>query len=144
MPRSPIRDWRRYQNSRQNAKGRRLWTPAFRIHTGTLGICDLPLPRQSRRWFWQVNKGLHLEATIVQDLQLLTCDEVAEILRVSSETVRQLAASGELPGRKIGRAWRFPRIAIESFLLDTTAHAHCDRTGAEGAGNDYVRTSGEV
>jgi excisionase family DNA binding protein len=50
----------------------------------------------------------------MNDLQLLTCEEVARLLRISQETVRNLAASGELPGRKIGRAWRFPRAAVEN------------------------------
>lgn len=103
----------------------------FSQSTGTSGTCDLSLPRQRKRRLWQAKQGLHPEVTIVQDLQLLTCDEVAQVLRVSSETVRHLAAAGELPGRKIGRAWRFPRIAIESFLLDTTAEAQGRVTGAE-------------
>jgi excisionase family DNA binding protein len=51
----------------------------------------------------------------MSELQLLTTDEVARLLRVSTETVRQLAASGELPGRKIGRAWRFPHAAIVNY-----------------------------
>ncbi len=53
----------------------------------------------------------------MQDLQLLTCDEVARLLRVSAETVRQLATAGDLPGRKVGRAWRFPQKAIEKYIL---------------------------
>jgi excisionase family DNA binding protein len=55
------------------------------------------------------------------DLQLLTCEEVARLLRISQETVRNLAASGELPGRKIGRAWRFPRAAVENQLRGAAA-----------------------
>jgi len=38
---------------------------------------------------------------------LLTCDEVARILHVSRRTVAKLAAEGELPRVKIGRAARF-------------------------------------
>ena len=50
------------------------------------------------------------------ELQLLTCEEVAQLLRVSQETVRHLATNGELPGRKVGRAWRFPRVAVEEYF----------------------------
>lgn len=52
----------------------------------------------------------------MSELQLLTTDEVARLLRISTETVRQLAASRKLPGRKIGRAWRFPHAAIVSYV----------------------------
>lgn len=55
----------------------------------------------------------------MRDLELLTCSELARMLRLSNATVRQLAAAGELPGRKIGRVWRFPHTAIESFVLST-------------------------
>ena len=55
------------------------------------------------------------------DLQLLTCEEVAQLLRVSQETVRHLATNGELPGRKVGRAWRFPRAAVEEYFRRPTA-----------------------
>jgi excisionase family DNA binding protein len=70
-------------------------------------------------WLSRVNWALHPEVTIVQDLELLTCREVAILLRISSETVRHLVAAGKLPGRKIGRSWRFPRQAIETFIFTT-------------------------
>ena len=47
---------------------------------------------------------------------VLTGDEVARLLRVSRDTVYRLAARGELPGRKIGRIWRFQRRSIEEYL----------------------------
>jgi excisionase family DNA binding protein len=47
---------------------------------------------------------------------VLTGDEVAAILRVSRDTVYRLSARGELPGRKVGRIWRFPKSAIEEYL----------------------------
>ena len=54
-------------------------------------------------------------------LQVLTGGEVAKLLRVSRDTVYRLAASGALPGRKIGRIWRFSRDAIEQYLQDRPA-----------------------
>lgn len=54
-------------------------------------------------------------------LQVLTGGEVAKLLRVSRDTVYRLAASGELPGRKIGRIWRFSRDAIEQYLQNRQA-----------------------
>ncbi len=47
---------------------------------------------------------------------ILTADEVAQLMRVSRDTVYRLVARGELPGRKVGRAWRFSRAAIQQHL----------------------------
>jgi excisionase family DNA binding protein len=40
---------------------------------------------------------------------ILTAGEVAAYLRLTVTTVCKLAASGELPGFKIGKSWRFDR-----------------------------------
>ncbi|TSA48605.1 MAG: DNA-binding protein [Deltaproteobacteria bacterium] len=40
---------------------------------------------------------------------ILTTREVAGYLRLTETTVCNLAASGELPGFKIGKSWRFDR-----------------------------------
>ena len=51
---------------------------------------------------------------------VLTVGEVAAFMRVSRETVYRMAGRGELPGRKIGRIWRFPRAAIDEYLSERT------------------------
>ncbi len=51
-------------------------------------------------------------------LEILTAKEVAKLMRVSRDTVYAIAARGELPGRKVGRIWRFPRDAIEAFIRE--------------------------
>src|SRR2546429_9355649 len=43
---------------------------------------------------------------------VLTVEQLAELLQVDDKTVRALAAKGELPGRKLGRHWRFFRHAL--------------------------------
>ena len=50
------------------------------------------------------------------DSTVLTIDEVAPLLRVSSDTIYRLATREELGGRKIGHDWRIPRSAIEPYL----------------------------
>lgn len=55
------------------------------------------------------------------DVEMMTVDQVARITRVSPETIYRLARRGELPGRKIGRIWRFPREAILEYLNHGTA-----------------------
>ena len=48
--------------------------------------------------------------------EVLTGEQLAELLQVDVKTVRELAARGEIPGRKIGREWRFSRRAVLDWL----------------------------
>jgi excisionase family DNA binding protein len=48
--------------------------------------------------------------------EVLTIDEVAELLQAEPDAVRELAESGRLPGRKIGDDWRFLRRAVLGWL----------------------------
>ena len=49
---------------------------------------------------------------------LLTRDEVAGILRLSSRTVAEYVRRGELRGRLVGRRWRFRHEDVDAFLED--------------------------
>jgi excisionase family DNA binding protein len=55
-------------------------------------------------------------ATQVGEPDVLTLEQLAELLQVDEKTVRALAAKGELPGRKLGREWRFSREAVLDWL----------------------------
>ena len=46
----------------------------------------------------------------------MTVEELADILRLQPETVRQMARDGRLPARKIGRVWRFSSLDVEKWL----------------------------
>lgn len=48
--------------------------------------------------------------------EILTAAEASELLRVSVKTVLRLARAGELPGRKVGREWRFARREVMAWL----------------------------
>src|SRR5919197_6575718 len=48
--------------------------------------------------------------------EVLDVDEVAELLQVEADAVRDLAEAGRLPGRKIGDEWRFLRRAVLAWL----------------------------
>ena len=52
--------------------------------------------------------------------EVLTADEAAELLRVSTKTVLALARQGALPGEKVGRAWRFVRADLLGYLRGQT------------------------
>jgi excisionase family DNA binding protein len=58
---------------------------------------------------------------------VLTLEEVAELLAVEAAAVERLVVSGELPGRRIGEAWRFARAAVLAWL----AHAPLDPAPAQ-------------
>jgi excisionase family DNA binding protein len=47
---------------------------------------------------------------------VLTTAQLAELLQTDEKTVRTLAGKGNLPGRKIGRDWRFSRAAVLDWL----------------------------
>ncbi|MCK4998944.1 MAG: PTS sugar transporter subunit IIA, partial [Anaerohalosphaera sp.] len=47
---------------------------------------------------------------------ILTVQEVADLLRVSERTVYDWATSGQIPCGKLGTAWRFKRSEIEAWI----------------------------
>lgn len=50
---------------------------------------------------------------------VLTIRDVAAIMNVPTSTVYVLARNGMLPGRKIGKHWRFLRERVYEFLNAT-------------------------
>lgn len=47
---------------------------------------------------------------------LLTTENLSELLRVDVQTVRRIIASGKLPGLKNGWRWYVPKSELEKFL----------------------------
>jgi excisionase family DNA binding protein len=48
--------------------------------------------------------------------EVMSLGELAHWLEVDEDTVRSLAESGELPGRRLGDEWRFARAAVLDWL----------------------------
>jgi excisionase family DNA binding protein len=48
--------------------------------------------------------------------EVLTLAQAAELLQLEPDAVAELAAAGELPGRRIGDEWRFSRTAVLAWL----------------------------
>jgi excisionase family DNA binding protein len=69
-------------------------------------------------------------ATRAAEPDVLTVEQLAELLQVDEKTVRTLAASGDVPGRKLGRHWRFSRQAVLDWLANPER-----RTGSTGFGS---------
>ena len=63
---------------------------------------------------------------MAEEREVLTADEAAELLRVSTKTILALAREGTLPGEKVGRAWRF----LRSDLLAHVRGQHGRESGA--------------
>jgi excisionase family DNA binding protein len=53
---------------------------------------------------------------------LITADQAAELLKLHPKTVKRLAQTGELPGMKIGRVWRFRESSLDAWM---TARLEC-------------------
>jgi excisionase family DNA binding protein len=48
--------------------------------------------------------------------EVMTAEQAAEFLQLDEPTVIELAESGKLPGRKLGKVWRFSREALVAAL----------------------------
>ena len=48
--------------------------------------------------------------------RILTVEQAAEKLQLAPKTVRKLLREGQMPGRKVGRAWRLPETEIERWV----------------------------
>jgi excisionase family DNA binding protein len=58
----------------------------------------------------------HHSFTPIEELEVMTLDEAADLLRIDAEDLAKLAESGEIPGRKLGNEWRFTRTRLLDWL----------------------------
>lgn len=76
---------------------------------------------------------------MAEEHEVLTTDEAAALLRVSTKTVLALARGGTLPGEKVGRAWRFLRSDVLALVRGGSATKLMSEAGdivAPGGGRD--------
>ncbi|MDP8927935.1 MAG: helix-turn-helix domain-containing protein [Actinomycetota bacterium] len=66
---------------------------------------------------------------------VLTAEEAAEYLAVSVKTIRQLARAGRLPGRHVGKEWRFSRKALLDWLAESSSEDDRRRYAKGSTGN---------
>lgn len=52
----------------------------------------------------------------MSEKEVLTSQEAAEFLRVNIQTVLKLVKSGKIPGRKVGRNYKFLKKDLEKYL----------------------------
>ncbi|MBM3472582.1 MAG: helix-turn-helix domain-containing protein [Armatimonadetes bacterium] len=48
--------------------------------------------------------------------EIMTAQEAAQYLRLGIDTLKRWARAGEVPGRRIGRQWRFSKAALDDWL----------------------------
>ncbi|OPX90274.1 MAG: Helix-turn-helix domain protein [Pelotomaculum sp. PtaB.Bin104] len=48
--------------------------------------------------------------------EILTLQEAADFLRVGRNAMSKMVNNGEIPGKKVGREWRFSRQALLKWL----------------------------
>jgi len=51
-----------------------------------------------------------------EEKSVMTLAEVAEYLRISESTVYKLAREGVIPAQKLGKQWRFHKLAVTDWL----------------------------
>ena len=68
----------------------------------------------------------------VAKIKVLTVTEVAQQLRVQTQTVRQMIDRGELKGVKIGKLWRIHASSVET-LLGGINHEPCSSEEGDAA-----------
>jgi excisionase family DNA binding protein len=75
--------------------------------------------------------------------EVLNVDQAAEFLGFSAYTVREKARTGEIPGRKVGREWRFSREQLLEWLRAGEApkrHGFTIEVIEDPEGGGYVAT----
>ena len=61
---------------------------------------------------------------------ILTIGELATYLKIPKSTLYKLVREGNIPCQKIGRHWRFRKVAIDHWLQET-------RASDQGSGADH-------
>lgn len=61
-------------------------------------------------------------------MRLLTVQEVADVMRVSTMTVYRMVHAGEIPAIRFGRSFRIPESAV-SQLIDQAGSWRVDHAG---------------
>ena len=50
--------------------------------------------------------------------EILTVEDVMELLYVGKNTVYSLLQSGQLKGFRLGKSWRIPRESLTKFIME--------------------------
>ena len=59
------------------------------------------------------------------DSEIITVDELMEMLYIGKNTAYQLLNSGELRAFKIGKVWKIPKDSVSEYIINKT-NSHTD------------------
>lgn len=68
------------------------------------------------RWHGAAETGVHMSNDRLGEVHFLTVAEVASIMRVSKMTVYRMVHNGDLPAVRVGRSFRVPEDAVNTYL----------------------------
>jgi len=77
-------------------------------------------------------------------MKTLDIDECAEFLKVDKSTALKLAASGALPGARIGRAWVFLLDDLTEYLRAEARRQMRERLAKAGVEEELQQTAARV
>ena len=63
-----------------------------------------------------INSGDMAESRTGHD-EILTVGQVSKLLKLHQRTIYKLVRNGTIPGRRVGKKWRFLRSEIMNFLV---------------------------
>jgi len=78
-----------------------------------------------------MTKQRKLESPPVGEI-LLTLAEAAEVLRLSTRTVREYVRRREIRGKIIGKRWRFRRADLDAFFENAPSEWDFGGKGSDG------------
>lgn len=97
-----------------------------------------------------LTRGSSAQSDMADEPEILNAQEAAEFLRVPLLTVQRQAKAGRLPGRRIGKQWRFSRTVLLEWIAAGPDHhdielfnRRTDREeegGEDGAGDEEAET----
>jgi excisionase family DNA binding protein len=71
--------------------------------------------------------------------EVLTMEEICDLLQVHKSTVYKLVRRGSIPGFRVGSDWRFRRDVIERWLSEKSVGAGKVRKVIDNGGDGGVR-----
>ncbi|GGK21880.1 hypothetical protein GCM10008955_14220 [Deinococcus malanensis] len=78
--------------------------------------------------------------------EVMTLEELAAYLKVSETTAYQLVRGGGIPGRKVGREWRFLRARVTEWLMQAGQEDSMENSGVvqrDGFGGEFMVEDGQ-
>ncbi|GGS38917.1 helix-turn-helix domain-containing protein [Deinococcus knuensis] len=78
--------------------------------------------------------------------EVLTLEELAAYLKVSETTAYTLVRGGEIPGRKVGREWRFLKARVTHWLMQAGTEEDMNKTGfvqRDELGGEFKQEGGQ-